>query len=277
MQHTLSKRIALALAGVTLLAAAAVEAELTIPHRFQAQTRAIAAEVNANFDAIQSAIAELQQAHNCPTGMSDIGAFCIDTYEASLVDSSNAPFDPNNCDVKGACSDQPVRAHSGINTTPATNVTWFMAATACAKANKRLPTNQEWQIAALGTPDTLDNGDDGSTTCATESGVGVTGSRSQCVSNWGVYDMIGNVAEWTADWISGSGEVTSGIAGSGYGDSDSVIDVRPAQYGDALFPAVLVRGGDAADGSDAGVFHMGAHIGPSYRSATLGFRCAHSK
>jgi len=46
-----------------------------------------------------------------------------------------------------------VYAVSLAGVTPAHSITWFQAAAACANASRRLLTNVEWQVAALGTPD----------------------------------------------------------------------------------------------------------------------------
>jgi hypothetical protein len=85
--------------------------------------------------------------------------------------------------------------------TPAAYITWFQAQEACANAGKRLPTSAEWQAGANGT---LDPGpDNGTTDCTSNSdmGVSLTGARSSCVSARGAFDMVGNLAEWVADWV----------------------------------------------------------------------------
>ena len=83
---------------------------------------------------------------------------------------------------------------------PSACITWFQANQACLLSGKRLLTNGEWQGAAAGTPDP--GTDNGTTDCnIAAAGHPVnTGSRSSCKSAWGVFDMVGNVDEWVADW-----------------------------------------------------------------------------
>jgi hypothetical protein len=89
---------------------------------------------------------------------------------------------------------------------PSAFLTWFQAQAACKNSGKRLPTNAEWQAAANGTPDP--GTDNGSTDCDTTSTTYYlpedpvnTGSRSNCVSARGAYDMVGNVVEFVAAWV----------------------------------------------------------------------------
>jgi hypothetical protein len=117
---------------------------------------------------------------------------------------------------------------------PARFITWFQAGAAARNADKRLPTNAEWQVAALGTPDT-GGADDEATTCNTDGdapaeGPTPTGSRAGCVSDVGAFDMAGNLWEWVADWARRS----FGCGGSWVGFSDGTSDRSRA--GDAAKP-----------------------------------------
>jgi formylglycine-generating enzyme required for sulfatase activity len=153
--------------------------------------------------------------------------------------------------------------------TPAAFITWFQAQEACANSGKRLPTNAEWQMAATGTPDT-GGGDNGTTTCNTdnlEPGVGLTGSRSICVSTRGAFDMIGNVNEFVAEWA----PVTTGGPGWGAFSDDFMIWVG-ASTTDG--PAALVRGGAYFDGAAAGPLAVAANQTADGVGPYFGFRCA---
>src|SRR5207249_12241511 len=78
--------------------------------------------------------------------------------------------------------------------TPAAFITWFQAAAAARNSLKRLPTNQEWQVAAFGTPD-------GNPCNVSSASVAFTGAALGCISDVGAFDMVGNVYEWVADWV----------------------------------------------------------------------------
>ena len=68
---------------------------------------------------------------------------------------------------------------------PAGSINWFQAAATARNSLKRLPTNQEWQVAAPGTPDDISRN-------VSSAGVANTGSLPACVSDVGAFDMVGN-------------------------------------------------------------------------------------
>ncbi len=162
--------------------------------------------------------------------------------------------------------------------TPASFNNWFQAAAAARNSGKRLPTNQEWQVAALGTPDTA-GADNGTTTCNTDylvfpAGATPTGSRSSCVSDVGTFDMVGNLWEWVAEWGDVAGNCTTWPASFG-GDVSCVGGA--GGVGSSSIPGALMRGGDFNTfglASYAGVFAVAASFDPSSSIYAFGFRCA---
>ena len=200
----------------------------------------------------------------CPSGMTKVGSFCMDKYEASVWQYANCtgtqygvyeagnddyPWNDTGNDFEGyGCS------KSGVK--PSSYITWFQAQQACGNSGKRLCTNAEWQMAAAGTPDAC-----GTSACNCE-GVTLnnTGSYTSCKSRWNVYDMNGNLWEWVADW-SDPDTWSSGSASSNYGSD--------YQY---PYPAAFIRGGSWGNGANSGVFALSMGSAPS-DSLVLGFRC----
>ena len=137
------------------------------------------------------AVYDWERPHEQPQHPVWVDGFYIDVHEVT-----NAEFDRlmpgHERHEASSCDDCPV-----------TQVSWFSADAYCRKQTppKRLPTEAEWERAAKGglatwAPDPLEEyAWDAKETIA----------RAQPVATkkpnpFGLYDMLGNVREWTADW-----------------------------------------------------------------------------
>lgn len=232
----------------------------------------------------------------CAADAVRVGSVCVDKYEGSvwqttdaatiasiqngqidtLAELSLATQHGATSDDYGAgcpntgngCTDFYAVSVPGV--APSGNLTWFQAAAACRNSGKRLATNQEWQMAALGTPDP--GTDNGTTDCNVSVGginPTITGSRSGCVSDTGAFDMVGNVWEFVADW----GEEAIGCEqwDSTYGTDNSCWGAG-GNYA-PWWPGAMYRGGSFFDNTGAGVFAVAVY-GPIYSVLDIGFRCA---
>ncbi len=135
-------------------------------------------------------------------------AFVMDRYEVT-----NARY--HACVVAGACAPPALagsrrRAHYFENPMfadyPVIQVSWSQASSFCAFAGGRLPTEAEWERAAAGSDGRTYPWGETAPDCARANFAGCVedtdrvGRRSAGKSPYGVFDMAGNVWEWTADW-----------------------------------------------------------------------------
>lgn len=170
---------------------------------------------------------------NCPEGMVRIqDAFCIDRYEASLVevmaDGTERPWSAYHTPGRAR-----VRAVSRRGVVPQGYISQVQAQRACRAAGKRLCTDSEWLRACQGPRLTVfpygnvrqpgrcnENHTRhpvvqlfGHTRGYIWDGIhmndpqlnqlpgtlALTGAFRGCTNEYGVYDMVGNLHEWTAD------------------------------------------------------------------------------
>lgn len=123
-----------------------------------------------------------------------VAAFCIDRYEY-----------PNQKGVK-----------------PRTQVSWAEAVRLCDDVGKRLCREDEWELACSNGQDweyvygperEADRCNTGQTMGDLAS-IAPAGSYPECVNQWGVYDLNGNVSEWVAQTESDLGG-TNGVVRGG--------------------------------------------------------------
>jgi hypothetical protein len=230
-------------------------------------------DLDANGD-LHFTAADLVRLPRCEDDAVLVGSVCIDKYEASVFrDPPGSPLgeqfgldDANyHCRDDGSNCARQIFAQSLAGRQPSAYVTWFQAQQACAGVGKRLPTNAEWQMAVAGTPA---GEDDNATSCNTAGAAAVlTGSRSACVSKWGVYDMVGNVDEWVAEWV------PQQTACPGWGSlSDDEMCLAGANRMETS-AATLIRGGYFVSGAKAGPLATQVAV-PQATFQGLGFRCA---
>jgi formylglycine-generating enzyme required for sulfatase activity len=124
-----------------------------------------------------------------------VADFWIDKHEVTRGDLAKA--------LPGAQRPTHPETKDDTDATPLRFVDWAFADAFCQKAGKRLPTEAEWEVAALTTPSVTDPRFDHSKarlrgkdrTKTTESDLT---APSDC-SSAGLCDMLGGLIEWTAD------------------------------------------------------------------------------
>ena len=186
---------------------------------------------------------------------------------ATQLGTASADYAP--CTANGQSCTNDIYALSLPSVLPSAYITWFQAQEACANAGKRLPTNAEWQVAANGTPDP--GPDDGTTDCNTGGDdLSLTGTRGDCVSARGAFDMVGNVAEWVAEWVPFSTNCT------GWGGFSNDFMCLAGASTTANFPGALVRGGafTSIGGPLAGPLAVRDFAPFRSNAPFIGFRCA---
>jgi len=213
----------------------------------------------------------------CRAEMARVGAFCMDRYEAQVVEvlanGTERPHSPY-LGVEGLV----VRAKSEKGVIPQAYISQVQAAGACANAGKRLCTSKEFETACSGGDPanyypyggqvhmsgycnegkgssmvryfgkdpgqwTYEQFNDPRLNQAS-GGLAPTGSYDKCVSPFGIHDCVGNLHEWGADPPDDQGRCR--FRGGFYGD---------------------------AENNGPGCHYVTRAHGPNYHDYSTGFRC----
>lgn len=230
----------------------------------------------------------------CPRDMVYIsfsgGGFCMDKYEASPGEDCAYQEISNQNDTRVNLSQPDCHPVSLPGTRPWRFISQAQAMSACAKAGKRLPTDEEWYLASLGTPDKESNwtADDCQVKNNWDSQPGLTGSAKNCVSSAGAYDMIGDVWEWVNGEIKDGYYKDAKLPPAGYIRSVNTAGLPletdtttadPNYNGDYLWikdteTRGIARGGYWDNKGEAGLYSLYLVSLPSFAGTGVGFRCA---
>ena len=141
---------------------------------------------------------------------------------------------------------------------PVETVTWFEAVEYCSKAGGRLPTETEWEYAARGGSPAARYGElDDVAWYDGNSGGSTHDVKEKLANDYGLFDMLGNVWEWTGDWYMGKlgGSAVTDPTGPPKGDS------KVLRGGSWYSIPRCIRAWDRDGG------------GPAGRGSGFGFRC----
>ena len=200
-----------------------------------------------------------------------LDGFLLDIHEAS-VDAYKACMNAGGCGVpRGARQESscnfgnPDRWNHPINC-----LSWYESERYCEWAGKRLPTEAEWEYAALGPDGRVNPWGDDPMSCRfaviDEGGKGCgegrtwpIGAKREGISPFGIYDMIGNVTEWVNDW---STVDYYGASPAKNPPGPLVVGDRSARGGSFFTPAKVASG------------KLRISFDPHERPSTYGVRCA---
>ena len=153
---------------------------------------------------------------------------------------------------------------------PVEFVDWANAKVFCEAIGGRLPTEAEWEYAARGGTETRYYCGDDSKCLSSVAWYGAFQGPKHPVKQkepnaYGLYDMLGNVWEWTNDWSDWNGE--------SYYESSPSSNPQGPESGTAR----VTRGGHFGGENEQLRVSLRHGFNPSWFTDALGFRCAKSE
>lgn len=195
----------------------------------------------------------------------------LEPYQIDIFEVTNRQFEAfveatgyeTDAEKSGSSSTWRTEYTEDKESFPVVRVSWNDAQAYCEWVGKRLPTEAEWEKAARGPQnylypwgDTFDPAKVNAKASGFRSPVTV-GTYGEGISGFGVYDMAGNVWEWTASWY---GAYPGNATGSPY-------------YGQQF--RVLRGGGWFDTETELRSTRRSANV-PTAANDDIGFRCARS-
>ena len=248
--------------------------------------------VTLSIKASDSLIGDDGDANLCPSEMvfvpSANGGFCIDRFEVSPGSDCPVGETNNQADSRKNMTSMDCKPISVKGSQPWIYISQTQAREACARVGKRLPTNKEWLSASLGTPDknSLWEEDDCQVARNWKKQPGKTGSGEKCVSSFGVFDMIGNIWEWTDETLEDGILDGKKLPESGFVyelNEDGIASETGSKlvdnYNNDYFwiknkgSRAVARGGFFSNEEKAGIYSAYLVSKPSYTGVGVGFRC----
>lgn len=206
-------------------------------------------------------------------------SFCVDQFEAA-ADLSCPHESPNSqIDTQDNLNSRDCFPVTEPDRGPWRFVSLTQAQQLCARAGKRIPTNEEWYHLASGMIDENE--------CITDANnVAQTAENRSCVTPAGVYDTVGNVWEWVAAEITDATYNDRQLPDSGY---VSLVDSHGVVLDTSSAPVLefgndyawtkntgvygMIRGGFYGSDGDAGIFAQNLSVPLDFKVAGVGFRC----